>query len=186
MCLALTLLFIAGGTPWLPCPNMLESSAFTVTTTGGAVTVFTAGSAGTAGEAGVVLGTAGAGAGAMAGCDGGGGDGVSAIGVEDEAGAAAAGGGLTGAADATATRLLAAGAGAGGGAGARAGAGEPLSLYTLSELTSQYASLKAPGLFCTKALHDPPWAAAQLPPHALPAHAPQNVLSKTSWWLEKC
>jgi len=165
---------------------MLESSALTVTVTGGAVTVFTAGSAGTAGEAGVVLDTAGAGAGAVADCDGGGGGGASATGVEDEAGAAATGGGLTGAADGTATRMLAAEAGAGGGAGARAGAGDPLSLYTLSDLTSQYASLKALALFCTKALHDPPCAAAQLPPHALPAHAPQNVLSKTSWWLEKC
>ena len=134
------------------------------------------------GESVVGLGGDGAGAGAevVAGCDGGGGggrDGATATGAEDAAGISATGVETTDAADEAATIWLA----------TTAGAGDPLSWYTLRELTSQYASLKALGLFCTKSVQVPPCVAAQLlPPHALPAQAPQNVLSKTIWLLEKC
>jgi hypothetical protein len=62
----------------------------------------------------------------------------------------------------------------------------PLLWYTLSELTDQYASTKAEGLFWTKS-----WHVEALELHVasvlqtLPAQSPQNVVSKTIWWSSK-
>lgn len=59
--------------------------------------------------------------------------------------------------------------------------------YTLTELTSQYASAKAAGFAATYASHElANLLQVGLESHTFPAQSPQNVVSKMMLWPLKC